>query len=254
MGRHELQEEGALQHGGRPEPEAVPEPFAAAPAGRRLRPEQSAAPGVPPAPVDRVRTGRVEAGRSGGRRRVGAPVKAAVLTVTAAAAMLGGTVVGVQAWKDPAGPRLDCPAEKCPTADPEGDASGAGEPVPGEERPRPESSRTATPSPSRSPSPPSSPRRTGRPEASRTPKGRPATQAPTRRPRQTGLVFNGGGDRTQGQPGERTAPPAEETPTQSAPPQEPAPTASPQEPPPTSSSGSDGGSDPPAPAPSAGNG
>src|SRR5688500_4176177 len=119
MGSHEPEGEGAPHRGGRPGPEAVPEPLAdgtAAPAGRRLRPEQSAATGdVPP---DRLEPGLAEEDRPGARRRIGAPVKMAVLAVAAATAMMGGTAAGVQAWKDSAGPLFGCSAEDCPAPDP----------------------------------------------------------------------------------------------------------------------------------------
>ncbi|GGK51203.1 hypothetical protein Ppa06_08250 [Planomonospora parontospora subsp. parontospora] len=205
MGSHEPAAEDALHRGGRPEP-------ADAPIGRRLRPEQSATGDVLPAPEDRVDSGPAEADRTGGRWRLGAPVKVAALTVAAAAAMLGGTAAGVQAWKDSAGPLFGCSTGECPTAGPEGDAAEPGEPDPGEEPPRPERSSTAAPSPSPSPE-----ETTGRPGASRTPKARPAAQEPTRRPRGTGSASGGDEEaRKQDLSAGRPGTPREETPTRTA--------------------------------------
>ncbi|GAT67513.1 hypothetical protein PS9374_03168 [Planomonospora sphaerica] len=210
MGSHEPAGEDALHRGGRPEPEAAPEPPADVPVGRRLRPEQSATGDVLPAQEDRVESGPAEADRPGRRWRLGAPVKAAALTVAAAAAMLGGTAAGVQAWKDSAGPLFGCSTGECRTAGPEGGATGPGEPAPGEERPQPERSRTAAPSPSPEET-------TRRPEASRTPKARPATQEPTRRPRGTGSASGGDEEaRKQGLSVGRPGTLREETPTQTA--------------------------------------
>ncbi|GGL39317.1 hypothetical protein [Planomonospora parontospora] len=242
MGSHEPVEGGALHHGGRPGPEAVPEPPAEVPVGRRLRPEQSAATGdVLPALEDRAEPGPAESDRTGGRWRPGAPVKLAALTVAAAAAMLGGTAAGVQAWKDSAGPLFGCSAGECPTADPEGGATGPEEPVPGEEPPRPERSRTAAPSPSPAET-------TGRPESSRTPKARPATREPTRRPRGTGSASGGDEEaRKQGLSVGRPGTPHEETPTQTA---APTPTQAPSTaPPPDSGNGEGEGDGPEIPLP-----
>ncbi|GII00683.1 hypothetical protein [Planobispora takensis] len=57
-------------------------------------------------------------------RGVGGRIKMTVLAVTAVAAVIGGTVAGVQAWKSPGAASADCSSENCFAAAPGASPSG----------------------------------------------------------------------------------------------------------------------------------
>nr|BFE82957.1 hypothetical protein GCM10020093_055580 [Planobispora longispora] len=118
------------------------------PAGRRLRPEESATIEMradlrsPAGPGRRAETWREELDDPGRERRSGGWLKMTLLAVTAVAAVAGGTVAGVQAWKSSTTPVTDCTLGGCLAAGPGGppsepdvaDTAGpTGEPDPGRE-------------------------------------------------------------------------------------------------------------------------
>ncbi|GIH78657.1 hypothetical protein [Planobispora longispora] len=150
MGRHGARGDDTPHGGGNGGPEfSAPGPDSRVePAGRRLRPEESATIEMradlrsPAGPGRRAETWREELDDPGRERRSGGWLKMTLLAVTAVAAVAGGTVAGVQAWKSSTTPVTDCTLGGCLAAGPGGppsepdvaDTAGpTGEPDPGRE-------------------------------------------------------------------------------------------------------------------------